>query len=133
MKNRLGVAVFIVSALLISACGQQDTESLQDTKQGKEFETTEDGYLPLNDQGAKIYDQSGETWDLDKDKETIIEAAEKVPGVQVKSVHFEHSTAKVTVDVEEKVNDDERIAWSNNIRSAIEGAIQRYNIQVFVK
>ncbi|MDC3411774.1 hypothetical protein NC797_11085 [Aquibacillus sp. 3ASR75-11] len=129
----IGTVFTILLVLLLTACGQNQTESLQEgplnVNNPGQFETTEEGNVPIEQNTTPL---STEQSNQNQDKQTIKEAAEEVPGTEVTSVTFDGKKVRVTVRVEEDLNSDERIAWSNNIKSAIKGATNQYNVQVIV-
>jgi predicted small lipoprotein YifL len=139
LNKCLSAVIVLLPLFVLAACGQNQTESLQggplNLNNNQEFETTEEGYLPIKNNGPRTIDQTNNSPNQTSragDKQTIREAAENVPGVEVTSITFDDKIARVRVNVDQSLNNDERIAWSNNIKSAIEGAINRYNIQVIV-
>ncbi|WP_186576530.1 hypothetical protein [Aquibacillus kalidii] len=138
MKYILISSVFSL-LLLTAACGANYGELLQreptdQPSPSLNQKTTDEGYVQIDSKEPRVIDESGDSFNKrEKDKQIIIQAAEKMPYVTVTNVEIDGPNAVVTVLVDSELNDDERKAWEENIISAIESVTQRYNIKVIVK
>ncbi|QDP41677.1 hypothetical protein [Radiobacillus deserti] len=127
--------VLSAAVLFIGTTGCAQTEPAPNSTSllTDQAETTDPGYLQINNPAPRKIDETGDTWDKEKDKALIIKAAERMPRVHVKQVAFQESDAIVTVSIDEDLDEQEKQAWIENIKSAIEAEIQRYNIRVITE
>lgn len=120
--------VFILSfSMLLAACNEQQLGT------NEQMESTDIGYMQMDNSGSVVYDQNGEERNEAADSQTILQAAEKVPKVKAQSVEFDGVDAFVTVKVNEPLNEAEKNTWESTIQSAIEGSIYQYQIHVVIE
>ncbi|UFT98962.1 hypothetical protein KO561_17505 [Radiobacillus kanasensis] len=117
----------------IAACAQNEPDPNSTSLLTDQTETTDPGHIQINNPGPRKIDETGDTWDTEKDKRIIKNAAERMPRVQVNMVQLKQSDAIVSVSIDEAIHGEEEQAWIENIKSAIEAEIQRYNIQVIIE
>lgn len=127
--------IFTVS-LLLTSCNQDGSNAQLDRHPPlgiEEYEVTDKGYEQINQPGAVYFDENGENWDVDEDKETIKSAAERVPHVKVNSISIENRKANVYVSIDQAIGKTEELDWEENIKSAIQAIIPRYETEVIVE
>ncbi|WP_226036288.1 hypothetical protein [Aquibacillus saliphilus] len=132
------ILCLVILSILLTACQQGDdrSEVIRDPEAPlgpDEFETTDEGFTQINQPGPRTFDQTGESVDVIRDKKTIKQAAERMPDVKVQSVSINQSDAYVRVKINAPMNEFEKKDWSSNIKSAIEGVTQRYDVHVSVE
>ncbi|CDQ18816.1 hypothetical protein [Halobacillus karajensis] len=128
--------LFTVLALMfLSACGFQG-EKYQGMTNRDDVENM--GYnneVTRETENPRTINKVGDTWGLKQDREMMKEAAQEMPGVEVKRVILESNQAWVTVHVdgEEDLSKEERADWTSQIQEAIYQAVPRYDIHVKIK
>ncbi|MBM7571267.1 hypothetical protein [Aquibacillus albus] len=135
MKYITAMVVVMICFLLLNACTNELSElfSNQHSPLGiDETEMTDENYLQIDQPGPRTFDQTGETGDVEADKEVIRDAANRMPSVTVESITIDHSVATVYVNVDEPLNENEKKAWRDNILTAIKAAMPRYELNVII-
>ncbi|MCD5324045.1 MULTISPECIES: hypothetical protein [Pontibacillus] len=132
------VSVGLAAAVLLSACASnpQATDEVQDVQF---FARNTDSMMHhepkrsrnLQSDNPMQINQVGETWGLRKDREKVYEAVDTLEGVKVRRVIFNKDVVRVRVTVDEDIkSNDERMVTTQNIKTAIQRALPRYNIRV---
>ena len=129
------VLFMAVSVMLLSGCGLQ-VEKYQGMTSRDDVENM--GYnneVTRGEESPRSMNKVGDTWGLKQDRQMIKEAAQQLPGVEVKRVILEASQVWVTVDVEgeDEMSKDEREDWEAQVQEAVYQAVPRYDIHVKIK
>ncbi|MDC3416752.1 hypothetical protein [Aquibacillus salsiterrae] len=130
------IAAIMIVALSVLALDVFSKETEQPTAPlgVEQIDTTDQEIKLINQPKPRRFDQLGQsTGDVETDKQVILEAANRVPSVKATSVEIKGLTATITAEITEPMNAEEAQAWEDNIKSAIEGAIQKYEINVIIK
>ncbi|MYL49514.1 hypothetical protein GLV98_08450 [Halobacillus litoralis] len=125
-----GIAVF-----LLSACGLQG-EKYQGMTSRDDVENM--GYnneVTRGQESPRSMNKVGDTWGLKQDRQMIKEAAQQLPGVEVKRVTLEANQVWVTAHIEgdEDLSKEEKEEWKAQIQEAVYQAVPRYDIHVKIK
>lgn len=129
------IIYMVLSIMLLSACGMQG-EKYQGITSRDDVENM--GYnneVTRGQESPRSMNKVGDTWGLKQDRQMIKDAAQELPGVQVKRVILEANQVWVTVDIEgeEEMSKEEKADWESQIQEAVYQAVPRYDIHVKIK
>ncbi|SFK15062.1 hypothetical protein SAMN04487936_10825 [Halobacillus dabanensis] len=125
----------VLTIMLLTACGMQG-EKYQGMTSRDDVENM--GYnneVTRGQENPRSVNKVGDTWGLKQDRQMIKDAAQELPGVQVKRVILEANQVWVTVDLEgeKDMSKEEKADWESQIQEAIYQAVPRYDIHVKIK
>lgn len=138
MRKFTYLAMFVAILFVIGGCGAgNQNHSLDDMQR---LSTTNDNtdLVNVNDTDVKSdnprsINQVGETWGKGHDRQKIVDSLAGVNGAEVSRVTFFGNTARVTVNIDEDLSEENRQIWYNKIKQTIEKAMPRYKVKLNLK